>query len=257
MNVMHRQKIGAAFSSAEQYDKHARVQRIVARQLAARIAALPLPPRPRILEIGCGTGFLTKAIIAEGISADWLITDISADMVDRCCQRVGAAPHRRFAILDGEYGEPENKGSYDLICSSLAMQWFDNVSLAFNRMMDWLVPGGHCLFTTLASDSFMEWRAAHTDSGLEPGTPDFATVGQLAALQPATAQAPPQVRRYVERHDSALEFMRCLKAIGAHTAKRQHRPLNPSQLRRVMRNFEQSGAFVTYEVATCHYKQPL
>jgi len=257
MNVMHRKKIRAAFSSADEYDGHARVQRVVANNCAARIAALPLPPRPRILEIGCGTGFLTEAIIAHGISADWLITDISADMVDRCRARVGAGPNRRFATLDGEYGEPEDIGCYDLICSSLAMQWFDDLDRALERTMNWLAPGGHCLFTTLASDSFAEWRAAHTASGLEPGTPEFLTVGQLTAIQAATAQAPPEVGRYVERHDSALDFMRCLKAIGAHTAKRQHRPLPPPQMRQVMRNFEQAGAAVTYEVATCHYLRPL
>ena len=230
----------------------------MAGELAARIAALSLPPRARILEIGCGTGFLTEAVLAQGIAADWLITDISPQMVQRCRRRVGEAPDRRFAVLDGELGQPDDigaddKGAYDLICSSLAMQWFDDQGRALARMIEWLRPGGHCLFTTLASGTFAEWRTAHRLSGLRPGTPDFLTVEQIAALQPRSAQEPPQVRRYVERHDNALHFMRSLKAIGAQTASQRHSPLNPAQMRQVMRNFEQDGAAVTYEVVTCHH----
>ena len=256
MNVMHRHRIGAAFSAAEEYDRHAAVQRIVARGLAARIAALPLPPRPRILEIGCGTGFLTEAVIAQGLSADWLITDISPQMVERCRKRIGEAPDRRFDVLDGEFGEPEDKGSYDLICSSLALQWFDDQDHALSRMIEWLRPGGHCLFTTLGSGTFAEWRDAHKLAGLQPGTPEFLAAEQIAAMQPGFAQEPPQVSIHVERHVDALHFMRNLRAIGAHTASRRHHPLNPAQMRQVMRNFEQAGAAATYEVATCHYARP-
>lgn len=256
MNMMHRQRIGAAFSAADDYNQHARIQRLVAQELAARIAALPLPPRPRILEIGCGTGFLTEALIAQGISADWLITDISPDMIRRCRERIGEAADRRFAVLDGELGLPENPGSYDLICSSLALQWFDNPEQALSYTITWLRPGAHCLFTTLTSGSFTEWRTAHAIEGLSAGTLDFPDIAQVAKILPEMAQEPPRIARYVEHHDSALDFMRSLRAIGAHTARHQHAPLNPAQMRRVMRNFEEAGAAVSYEVASCHYTRP-
>ncbi|MCB2059329.1 MAG: methyltransferase domain-containing protein [Novosphingobium sp.] len=257
MNVMHRHRIGAAFSAADEYDRHAPVQHIVARGLASRIAVLPLPSRPRILEIGCGTGFLTEAIMAQGMEADWYITDISPQMLQRCRKRVGEAPDRRFCLLDGEYGEPEEMATFDLICSSLAMQWFDDQGAALSRLLGWLRPGGHCIFTTLGSDTFKEWRAAHRLAGLHPGTPDFMTVAQIAAMDPGSAQEPPNILRYVEHHDSALHFMRSLKAIGASTARDRHRPLKPAQIRKVMRNFETGGAAVTYEVATCHHMRSM
>lgn len=245
MNAIHRRQVVEAFSAAADYDRHARVQRIVARALAARIAALPLPPAPRVLEIGCGTGFLTEALIEHGFATDGLITDISPEMVVRCRARVGEGGGRRFAVLDGEYGTPE--GRFDLVCSSLAMQWFDDHASAFARMRDWLLPGGQCIGTTLGAGSFAEWRRAHAAEGLEPGTPDFP---------PAESLTPQHIDRYVDKHDSALDFMRSLKAIGAHTAARRHRPLPPSALRRVMRNFEADGGAVSYEVVTCHYRRP-
>jgi len=252
MNALHRRQIERAFSSAGDYDRHARVQRLVARRLAALIAGLPLPRRPRILEIGCGTGFLTEALIERGLDGDWLITDISPEMVERCRRRIGEAPGRRFAVLDGEYGDPRE--SFDLVCSSLAMQWFDDQAAAAARMQEWLSPGGHCVFATLGAGSFAEWRAAHAAEGLRSGTPEFPAVAELAALLPESQAAAPDVARYVESHAGALDFMRALKAIGAHTAARRHRPLAPSALRKVMRHFEAGGGAVSYEVVTCHYR---
>lgn len=252
MNARH-QQIASAFASARDYDGHARVQRLVARRLARRIAALPLPAAPRILEIGCGTGFLTEALIELGIAGDWLITDIAPEMIARCRARVGEGDGRRFAVLDGEYGEPE--GNFDLICSSLVMQWFDDHAAALARMLQRLRPGGHCIFATLGAGSFAEWRAAHAAEGLASGTPDFLPLEDFAAT-PASARAtPPIVEHHVERHASALGFIRSLKAIGAQTAARRHRPLPPAALRRVMRRFEESGSAISYEVVTCHYQR--
>src|SRR5690606_35617009 len=104
------------------------------------------------------------------------------------------------------------------------------------RMLDWLAPGGHCIFATLGAGSFAEWRAAHAAEGLQPGTPGFPAVEALAEMLPASRAVAPDVRRYVENHASALDFMRALKAIGAHTPARRHRPLAPSALRKVMRH---------------------
>lgn len=259
MNVAHRRQIARAFSAAADYDRHARVQRLAARRLAADIAALPLPASPRVLEIGCGTGFLTEALIAQGLGGAWTITDISPEMLERCRTRLGDGKtgddSRRFAVLDGEYGEPDGQ-PYDLICSSLAMQWFDDLDAGVARMLRWLAPGGHCIFATLGAGSFAEWRAAHEAEGLSPGTPRYRSAESFAAMLPAAQAAPPAARRYVENHDSALSFMRALRAIGAQTAAEEHRPLPPADLRRVMRRFEAGGGAVSYEVVTCHFRQP-
>lgn len=245
MSALQRRRIERRFSAASDYDRHARVQKIVAQRLADRIAGLNLPAAPRVLEIGCGTGFLTEALLAHGLGGEWLITDISPQMVERCRLRVGDGAGRRFAVLDGEHGAVERQ--FDLICSSLAMQWFDDQPAAFARMGGWLAPGGHCLVTTLGAGSFAEWRAAHAIEGLQPGTPRFLTAQEL----PAQA-----TDHYLDQHDSALDFMRSLKAIGAQTAALPHRPLPTASLRRVMRHFEAGGCAVSYEVLTCHYRRP-
>lgn len=243
MNVP-RSTVARAFGAAPDYDGHAHVQRDVALNLAARIAALNLPAQPRVLEIGCGTGFLTRAAADAGVGGNWLVTDLSGEMVERCRAAFPDSARHAFARLDGEHGAPDG-GPFDLICSSLAMQWFDDAPAALSRMAGWLAPGGHVIATTLGPGSFAEWRAAHLAEGLSPGTPNFAAVDAFGAAAVA-------VESHVESHRDALSFLRALRAIGAQAPAGGHRPLTPGELRRVMARFQQNGCDVTYEVVTCH-----
>lgn len=242
-------RIAAAFGAASDYDAHARVQRIVAGRLADAIMALPLPPAPRMLEIGCGTGFLTRALAERGLAGDWLVTDIAPLMVERCRSALGERPGLRFAVLDGEHGTPPDAGQFDLVCSSLAMQWFADPAAAIARIASWLTPRGHALVTTLAAGTFAEWRAAHEAVGEVAATPDYPDAATLAAMLP-TGSPPVRIDRLVDAHADAVAFMRGLRGIGAHRPLSGRRPLGPAALRRVMDAF---GGRVTYEVATLQF----
>lgn len=248
-----RQQIARAFSTACDYDRHAHVQREVARHLAARIVQLKLPASPRILEIGCGTGYLTEALLESGIGGDWLVTDLSLQMLERCRSRIGEREGVRYAILDGQRAHPEFAQQFDLVCSSLAVQWFESLQDSLGQMLSWLAPGGHCVFTTLGATTFSEWRAAHEREKLAAGTPELPSAAQLALILPQAQASPLVVEYYRQAHGTGAAFLKSLKAIGAGTPARQHTPLSPAQLKRVMCQFESAGAAATYEILTCHY----
>lgn len=238
--------VSRAFGAAAEYDRHARVQRLAARELARRIAALPLPRTLKVLEIGCGTGFLTQALRDEGLTGDWLATDIAPAMIERARERLGDAV--QYTVLDGERGMPPAR-DYDLVCASLATQWFAHEAQALSRWRAWLAPRGHVMVATLGPGTFAEWRAAHAAEGLSPGTPAFTSPAELSALGLAE---PLSTDIYRERHADAAGFLHALRGIGANTAAPGHRPLGAGALRRVMRRFEATGALATYEVMTCH-----
>ncbi|MCJ1962035.1 methyltransferase [Novosphingobium mangrovi (ex Hu et al. 2023)] len=246
-----RDQIARAFSGAHGYEAHAPVQREVARALAARIAALDLPSDFRGLEIGCGTGFLTRELQAAGVTGDWLVTDLSPEMVARCRAALGESDRHQYAALDGESGTPEG-GPFDLLCSSLALQWFADAPAALARMAGWLAPGGHLVVTTLGPETFAEWRAAHEALGLVPGTPAFLPAEAYTQLPGADVT----VTRHVQRSADARAFLRSVKAIGAGTAHGAHTPLTPKQLREVMAQFDINGSTATYEVVTIHLTRP-
>jgi malonyl-CoA O-methyltransferase len=248
----YREAIASAFASAQGYDDHAAVQREVAQALARRIAALPLPTSPRVLEIGCGTGFLTQALGDQGLGGDWLVTDLAPAMIDRARTRLQseAAARLTFAVLDGEHGTPQS-GPFDLICASLATQWFTQEAAALNRWRQWLAPGGQIMVATLGPGTFAEWRAAHEAEGLQPGTLAFTPSSDLEALTPRTLIVEP----HRQHHADARAFLSAVRGIGAHTAVPGHQPLTAGALRRVMRRFEAGGAVSTYEVVTCRLER--
>ena len=243
-----------AFDRATDYDRHATVQRDAADALAARIATLPLPTAPRVLEIGCGTGFLGAALHPRLPGADWVMTDIAPAMIARARTRFATTPGIRFAIMNGE--APDLAGPFDLICSSLAAQWFVNLPAALKRLFTLLAPGGQLAIATLADGSLGEWRAAHEALGFAPGTPDYPSLEALAATRPDGIIGHVAIAPIVAEYDDAAAFLRALKAIGAGTARGDHRPLSPSALRAVMRRFEAGGTRVTYRIAQCIFERP-
>ena len=247
MNAQRRDRIGAAFDAARDYDAHSPVQARIAASLARRIGPLALPREPSVLEVGCGTGHLTEALAREDIGGTWLVTDLAPAMLDRARARLGDSPARRFAVLDGEHGPTPPEAPFDLVCSSLAFQWFADPAAAARRLMGQVRPSGWLALATLGEQTFHEWRDAHAALGLQPGTVPLPAPGHVATLFPGAEII---IETETERHPTARDFLRALKAIGAATPAPGHRPLTPGALRRVMRGFEQAGAQATYQVVT-------
>lgn len=253
--MARKSRIGRAFGAAARYDDEALVQREVAEWLAERICGLSLPAAANVLEIGCGTGFLTSALRARGVRGHWIVSDLSEAMVARC-REAQDDPAIDYLVMDGERPCFAEGAGFDLICSSLAFQWFDDLTAAMARLMGLLKPGGLLAFTTMADHSFDEWRQAHLVCGLEPATPDYPTVAAIAASGPDGVEADCTERFMKVGFADAGAFLSHLRGIGAHVPRPGSRPLTAGALRRVMRGFEDNGAVATYHVACCTFSRP-
>lgn len=252
--VTRKQAVKRAFGSAGSYDDEAHVQREVAERLARHIAALPLPPNPRILEIGCGTGFLTSALQAE-IGGAWTVTDLSPDMVARCRDVLKPASGIHYLAMDGEHPCFTDGPRFDLICSSLAFQWFEDLPGSIARLGGLLAPGGHLAFATMADGSFGEWHAAYRACGLSAAVPDYPSTAALDVMTPAGMIADIRDFRLHPRFGSGHAFLRHLRGIGAYVPQADSSPLSPGALRQVIRAFEASGSAITYHIACCTYRK--
>jgi malonyl-CoA O-methyltransferase len=237
---------GAFGAAADAYHSAADVQREVASRLARRIAALTLAPRPRVLEVGCGTGFLYQSLAPDLANANWLLTDLSEAMVRRA-QAGPAGRHARFAVMDGER-PPFAAGSFDLICASLVFQWFDDLPRAIATLSDLLAPGGALVFTTLTADSFPEWRDAHREIGARSAMRTYPTVKEIAQMIPKSAYVDLEGEAIARSYRNAHAFLAHWKEIGTHVPAASRAPLTPGTMRKLLRRFE-TGITVTYRVA--------
>jgi malonyl-CoA O-methyltransferase len=249
MSISRTERIRAAFGAAASgYEEHAAVQRTVAQTLAKLAAHQPMAPSPRILEIGCGTGLLTRELRALFPTGEMLITDLAPDMVRAVAFETALGA--RFEVMDGEH-PPFERPYFDLIVSSLAFQWFADLPTAIARLYALLRPGGHLLFATMAQDSFNEWRTAHEVFGVQAGTPNYPSIEMLRDMLDKHADAFLFEEHYVQDFGGARGFHRHLKGIGATVPAEGRVPLSPALLRKIMHTFDADGGCATYHVAFC------
>ncbi len=245
----HKANVTAAFSAAaETYERGAEVQLKVAERLTERVAALPLPTALRILEIGCGTGFLTRCLREHVPNATWTVTDISQAMLSKCEAGLGDTAGMTFKLMDGEAPDLSRGETFDLICSSLTMQWFENLPVSLQRLSKHLNPGGHIAFSTLATDSFREWHAAYEGVEEPSGVLECLSVPEIEAALPNDGTARIDEEHILQPYDNGLAFLGKLRQIGAQSPRKGHSAASPATLRKVLRAFD-ADPRITYHVA--------
>ncbi len=118
--------------NAELYDdKHA----FVYQYGESVLELLGAKPGERILDLGCGTGYLTNEI--KKLGADATGIDASADMIEKAAKEYPAV---KFHVADGagfHFDEP-----FDAVFSNAALHWIRNADGAIKSVYNSLKPGG-------------------------------------------------------------------------------------------------------------------
>lgn len=245
--MTRKDSIAACFGAAQGYEQAARIQRIVAGELARRMTASHAPGNDpaRILEIGCGTGFLTRELRRLFPTAHITATDIAPAMLERVARRMPDDGRLSLRCMDAE--APDVDGPFDLICSSMAMQWFPDRAHTLQRLAGLLAPGGQMALATLCAGSFRQWRDAYARAGVACPMPDYPAIGQLQAEWPVRGAGMWHDTEVIDTPATPLAFVQELRAIGAtHT---DHAPATAGQLRRVLAAAGTDGPFtVSYQV---------
>ena len=225
----------AAFErAAATYDQAAVLQREVAERLLERLDLIRLKPA-RILDIGCGTGYCTRALARRYRGAEVIGIDIAHAMLHRA-RRGGSWWQRlpggrmRYAGGDAE-SLPVADAAADMVISNLMLQWCEPVRV-FAEIRRVLRPGGVFMFTSFGPDTLTELRAAWrvADAGVHVHAfLDMHDVGD-ALVHAGLADPVMDVERLTLSYADALEVMRDLKHIGAHnTARGRARGLTGKQ----------------------------
>ncbi|NEQ96728.1 MAG: methyltransferase domain-containing protein [Cyanothece sp. SIO2G6] len=274
-------RIAANFGKATStYHAQAYLQQHCAQQfldlLDTSLVQQALPPGP-VLEIGCGTGFITELLCDRLLTypsednqiehlptthtwhgRDYYITDLSEEMVQFCCDRLqpklrtlasihnsSACLHRlsqfHFHTLNAETLQPR-PCFYSLILGSFVAQWFQNIESTIQQLLDQLKPGGQLLLSFPGHKSFPEWRQQCDRLDL-PFTahplPNPRHLLQTLALSPQQYQVQIKTEWYPTYHKNTAAFFRSIKAIGA-SMSRANIQLTPSQMRFLLHQWQSS-----------------
>jgi len=237
--------VAASFGQgASSYDEEAEVQRFAAMELANLIEPIldQIPAGP-ILEVGCGTGFVSRHLSRLFPDRELELTDLTPEMLDRCRTLLGE--HRgpvSFRSVDAE--EFTSPRRYPLIVAGFVAQWFRDPAQGLRHLARSLAPGGVLLASLPGAESFPEWREACRKVGVEyPGV-------ELLKGEDLLIPAPPHDMRsiivrssYTESYASPLHFFRHLKRIGAAPERDGHTPL--PEIRAVLREMGGGPAGMT------------
>lgn len=219
----HKRSVLRRFSQcASGYEREAKLQSLVARRLAASFPALESPD---ILEIGCGTGLLTRHLLEHYRDGRFFITDISQAMLEQCKAQLPRQAEISFGVMDGE--QPDLSKKYDLIISGMTVQWFENPARSLLQLHSMLRPEGHLLYSTIGPRLFPQWRKVLDELKLPCGLIELTCLpGEI-------------VEEFHQMHfDSGVAFLENLKATGASTPRRGYHALSAGELRRAIRLFE-------------------
>lgn len=126
--------------NAERYDRAARANLLAGRRLAA---AIPDGRYETLLDVGCGTGFATLALMERFPVRAVTGVDVSAEMVERFREKLGARPDVQTTLLVSDVREmPVADASADLAICSMVLHWLADRGGAIAAIARALRPGG-------------------------------------------------------------------------------------------------------------------
>ena len=208
--------------SLDNYDNNAQMQMNISESL---VDILPDLDQPKILEIGCGTGFLTEKILKKYPNGQFDITDLSPFMVEHCKKKF-YDNNIRFFQMDGERIKMSNLSSreyrYDLIISSMVFHWFENPKEAIKNLKQF----GPIFYATIGRYNFIEWQTLLRQLKLSKSIfPTPQVSGQL------------KEEFFSSNQINLFSFFKSLKDIGTGASAKSQARLSVSSCRKVMRNF--------------------
>jgi len=215
--------------AAATYSENASTQKIVAQRLSDYL--LNFNDLNKVLEVGCGTGFLTGEIIRSHARSQLYINDISEGMVKVTGQMLGQQGFTNWAPLVGDAELIPFPEKLDALFSSSAFQWFNDLPIFVDKAWNSLKKGGILAFSTFGPENFKEIRelAGNTLKYYEPRELEKILRTRFNVLHSSSAIME-------EYFDSPLEVLSHIRLTGVNALPA--RQLSISEVKKLVGSYE-------------------
>ena len=263
--VFNQQDVRRAFDRAAQhYEQFAVLQNEVCTRLLEKLEIVKIAPA-YILDAGAGTGKAIPALFERYKKAQIIALDLSENMLHQCARHGDffRSPHLVCADIEKL---PFADDSFDLIFSSLSMQWCNDLNAALLEARRVLRPGGLFVFSTFGPDTLKELRHSWSKVDASNHVNSFIDMHDIgdALLHDGFAEPVMEAEIMTVTYQSVDEIMHDLKAIGANvTTKTSQKSKGLSgrsvlqTVRQAYEPFRQEGVLpATYEIVYGHAWKP-
>lgn len=176
--------VNAWQQNAEPWDDLIRNKRITSRELLSNKAIVDavIATKPKnVLDIGCGEGWLCRALALQGVES-WGC-DVVADLIEKAERKysmeLNAAPERYQIVAYHQLLETYTEQKFDVCVCNFSLLGKESTEQVLMTCRSLLSPGGTLIIQTLspqnntAAESYQDgWREGSW-AGLEPTTVQF------------------------------------------------------------------------------------
>jgi SAM-dependent methyltransferase len=160
---------------------------VPARYDGALLDAAGIGPGSRVLDVGCGTGSVTRAAARRAATGAALGVDLSTAMIEVARDRAARAglPNAAFLRADAQV-HPFPTAAFDVVVSRTGASFFGDPPAAFANLARATAPGGRLALLTWQAPARNEWitEIGTALAGHPPGTPPAGVPGPFALADP-------------------------------------------------------------------------
>ena len=150
--------IRSAFEKASaHYDEYSILQRTITDRLIESLDEININPIS-ILDLGSGTGYGSKILHKKFKNAHIYQIDVSEGMLSMSCEKAPVFFSKDHFICADANKLPFRENYFDLVVSSLTLQWCNNLDTIFAEVNNLLKANGVFLFSSFGPDSLKELR---------------------------------------------------------------------------------------------------
>ena len=140
--ALWKMNVAASFSKASAFYETAAFAQTVAADFLEDLIKQHVCGEGNLLELGVGTGLLTRRLLHQFPGTLVTAVDLSADMLHRLHASLPKEEEHRVDLRQQDMDLLDEQQKYFLVCSSFALHWSTNPLLLLTRTSRFVTPGG-------------------------------------------------------------------------------------------------------------------